>query len=254
MSVYNGQDYLSEAIDSILSQTFSDFEFIIINDASTDNTQQILDRYRDRRIRVFTNKNNIGLTKSLNKGIASARGEYLARMDADDLSHSDRLMSQYIFLQNHKDYGLVGTWGVKISSSGEKVGELRYPTSDGNLRKALIRFNPFIHSSIMIRKRVLEKTGLYDESWVFAQDYELYFRLIKYCRIANIPDILVAQRQTKFSITSSKNRQQTIYAIRARSKAIKEGLYPRTAYFYLLRPFLSFILPIYFRKIIKKFI
>ena len=113
MSVYNGEKYLREAINSILSQTFNDFEFLIINDGSTDGTADILKSYTDSRIKIINNEKNIGLTKSLNKGLKIAKGEYIARQDADDISMPERLKEEVAFLEIHKDYAVVGTF-VKI--------------------------------------------------------------------------------------------------------------------------------------------
>jgi len=245
MGVFNGEKHLREAIKSILNQTFKDFEFVIINDCSKDKTSEILRKYNqeDERIKIVNNHKNIGLTKSLNKALKITRGKYIARMDADDISYPERLEKQIDFLSNNLLYGLIGTWGHKIDKGGNVIGELKFLTKNENIRKALIKYNPFIHSSIMLRSEVFKKVGPYNKEWRFAQDYELFFRIIKYYKVANIPEILMAHRWGKSVVSYQKNKEQTLLAIRARKKVIKEGLYKKTAYIYLIRPYLAYILP-----------
>jgi len=127
MPVYNGERYLNEAVDSILGQTFTDFEFLIIDDASTDKTPEILRSYDDPRIRVVTNEENLGLSKSLNKGLALARGEFIARMDADDVSYPYRLQVQHEFMTQHPGAGVIGSWAEYIDRKGEIVHRYRAP-------------------------------------------------------------------------------------------------------------------------------
>lgn len=134
MSVYNGEKYLPETIDSILNQTFKDFEFIIINDGSTDKTAKILTSYDDPRIRIF-NQENMGLTKSLNRAISLAKGEYIARMDADDISYPERLKKQVDYLNKNPDIGLVGSKYIRIDKRGRKIDEINVPIGTDNILK-----------------------------------------------------------------------------------------------------------------------
>ena len=127
MSVYNGERYLHESIESILNQTFKDFGFLIINDGSTDNTPKILKSYKDQRIKIISNKNNLGLTKSLNKGIKLAKGEYIARQDVDDVSLSERLEKQVKFLNSYPSYAAVGTFTKIINEDSKVIFLLRNP-------------------------------------------------------------------------------------------------------------------------------
>ncbi|MDD4353774.1 MAG: glycosyltransferase family A protein, partial [Candidatus Nanoarchaeia archaeon] len=124
MSAYNTERYIAEAIESILNQTFKDFEFIIIDDGSTDDSLKIIKRYvkKDRRIKLIHNKKNIGLTKSLNKGLKIAKGQYIARMDADDISLPQRFQIQYDFLEKNKDIFLIGTTAFLIDDKGDRLG------------------------------------------------------------------------------------------------------------------------------------
>src|SRR4030067_740036 len=150
MPVYNGEKYLKEAIDSVLAQTLKDFEFLIINDCSTDKTQEILESYRDTRIRLFRQSNK-GLTRSLNKGIQLSRGEYVARMDADDIALPERLEKQVTFFEKRPEIGVVGSFHSEVSASLHKSIVKKFPSDDSTIRKMLIKENPFSHPTVMMR-------------------------------------------------------------------------------------------------------
>ena len=254
MSVYNGAKYLDQAIDSILNQTFSFFEFLIIDDLSTDSSLSMISAFaaKDSRIKIIKNNENIGLTKSLNKAIREAKGEYLARIDADDLSYPDRLTEQVAFLDNNKSFALVGSWAEIIDDQNAVLRTVEYPVESNSLKKVLIKYNPFFHSSIMIRKSVLDDVGLYNETYKFAQDYELYFRIAKKYNIANIPAVLIKYREIANSITGNKNRKQIGFVIKAKLKSIRDGQYSKLYYFYMIRSYLAWLLPVQLKKIIKK--
>ena len=254
MGVWNGAQHLKESINSILTQTFSDVEFVVVNDASTDDTAHILAAYaaQDPRITVVTNAQNLGLTRSLNVGIRASRGTYIARMDAGDTSEPTRFAEQVQFLDEHPDHGLVGAWTHVIDEDSHIIGEMKYPTDNVSLKKDLIKYNPFVHSSVMMRRDIVEKAGLYNESWKYAQDYELFFRMSKYAKIANIGAYLASYRMSPVSITSRKNKQQVIFAIRACIKAIREGQYGIASYRFVLKPLLGYLMPYSFKMAIKK--
>ena len=251
MSVYNGEKYLKESVESILNQTFSDFEFTIINDGSTDKTPEILRSFNDERIKVI-NQENMGLTRSLNKAINLVIGEYIARMDADDVSLPERLERQVEFLDENLDVGMVGTACKEIDRDGQEIGIFSPPTTNNELKKVLIRYNPFVHASVMIRRTVIDKVGIYDESFSSAQDYEFWFRIAKFYKIANLTQLLLVRRYTTRNISIEKENEQIKNAINIRRKAIKEGQYPLRCYIYLLRPFLVIITPKSIRWLIRK--
>jgi glycosyltransferase involved in cell wall biosynthesis len=218
MSVYNGEKYLREAIDSILNQTFEDFEFLIINDCSTDRTMEILQSYHDHRIKIINNEKNIGLTKSLNKGLKIARGEYIARQDADDVSAPDRLKKEIDFLGAHRDYAVVGTF-VKVLNDDSKV--IRLPKGlieDFQIRDFFKRSNCLTHGSTMLRKKCLLEVGFYDESIARAQDYDLWLRLSEKYRLANIPEYLYMWRMHTESIEARFRDEQKISVVLAMVK------------------------------------
>lgn len=195
MPEYNSEKYLDAAIQSILKQTFKEFEFIIIDDGSTDKSITVIQKYlNDKRIRFIKNKKNIGLVKSLNKGIRLSKGEYIARMDGDDISEPQRLEKQVKFLDMHPEIGLLGTQGIVINEKGEKIKDFSRQTSDLNLRIKIMEGNPFIHGSVMMRKSDLLRTDMYDPKYVRAEDYGLWLDFIKICKVANLPDILYQWR------------------------------------------------------------
>ena len=163
MSVYNGERYLHEAIESILNQTFTDFEFLIINDGSTDSTRDIITSYTDSRIRLIDNEQNIGLTKSLNKGIDLARGKYIARMDADDISMPERLEVQYNFLEKNIEYSLVSSGAYLIDENNNQIGELYRPYNYEMILGYIFFFNPIIHPSVLFEKKEIIECGKYNE-------------------------------------------------------------------------------------------
>lgn len=215
MSVYNGEQYLCEAIDSILNQTFKDFEFIIINDSSTDKTGEILENYNDPRIKIINNDKNIGLTKSLNKGIVIAKGEYIARQDADDISMPERLQKEVEFLAKNKNVGLVGTDSSIINEKGKVVHAVKCITDYIELKIKLLEGNQLTHSSVMFRKECIYSVGNYREEFKFAQDYDFYLRIAELCDIANISESLVKWRISTKSISVTKKALQDKYALLA---------------------------------------
>lgn len=205
MSVYNGTRYLREAIESILRQTWTDYEFLIINDASTDDSREIILSFHDSRIRLVDNSTNIGLTKSLNRGLKLAKGEIIARQDADDISYLKRLERQVQFLDNHPEVVLLGTSGRVIDEAGTpKNIILRPPVGLLAIRWYLMFENPFLHTSVMFRRNViLEKLGGYNESLVRYQDYELWSRAAQNFVVENLHDVLIDCRSHYSSATSS---------------------------------------------------
>ena len=216
MSVYNGEKYLEGCIESILKQTFQDFEFIIINDCSTDMTADILHGFEeDRRFIIIHNSENIGLTKSLNKALSLARSSYIARMDVDDLSLPDRLDTQYRFMKKNTEVGVVGSSYYEINEEGAVIGEVILPEKDGDIRAKILRLNPFNHSAVMVRKSALNDSGAYNEKFVYSQDYELWFRILRKHKGYNIQEKLIMKRNPAGSVTVSKKRKQIGFTIRA---------------------------------------
>jgi glycosyltransferase involved in cell wall biosynthesis len=202
MSVFNGERYLREAIDSILTQTFTDFEYLIINDGSSDTSRSIILSYNDSRIRLIDNDQNIGLTKSLNRGLAVAGGEFIARQDADDISLPERLAKQVAFMDANPHVALTGTWYQEVDANGTLLQRVRLPTDEMDLRWALLFYCPFVHSAVMLRREPLLETGEYCESYEYAQDHELWLRIGRRNALANLKAYLVKYRKNPDSMTA----------------------------------------------------
>lgn len=203
MAVKNGGNYLNDSVNSILNQTFKNFEFIIIDDGSIDNTLEILKEYSDPRIRIFSQE-NIGLAKSLNRGLALAKGKYIARQDHDDISLPTRLDQQVKFLDVHPKVALVGT-GAEIHNESGSTGRFHdHPTNSAELKFNLIFNNPFVHTSWMFRKDEIMGIGGYteDKNRQPPEDYELVSRVAQIYEIANLPDRLVLYREVSQSMSS----------------------------------------------------
>lgn len=205
MSVFNGENYIKEAIDSILSQTYKNFEFLIINDGSVDNTAGILKGYADSRIKIHSNKIKLGLTKSLNLGLKMATGEYIARQDADDISLPTRLQKGIKLLDEKKEIGLLGMGWYIIDGKGKEIG-LSIPSRG----KLSVHF--MCHGTIFIRRKCLEKIGLYRDIFEYAQDYDLWLRIGEEFEIENLREPLYKLRVHEASISTREKLKQDLYA------------------------------------------
>ena len=194
-SVHNDLRYLPQAVDSILRQSFEDFEFLILDDASTDGARDYLAALTDPRVRLVRNECNLGLTRSLNRGLDLARGTYIARMDADDVAMPERLARQVQFLEAHPDVGIVGSSRVLIDEAGETIAHAPAAETDARIRWKCLLGNPFAHPAVMIRRDVLERHALrYDERYRTAQDYELWTRLLAVTKGHNLREPLIQYR------------------------------------------------------------
>ncbi|MFV0417762.1 MAG: glycosyltransferase family 2 protein [Dysgonomonas sp.] len=207
MPVFNAGQYLAQAIDSILSQTFKDWELILINDGSTDNSEAIIGRYDDERIYYIKNEANLGLIKTLNKGIDYCHGEYIARMDADDISHPDRFRLQVSFLDKHPVHVMCGTDATVIDNEGNQTGKIRNLADNDYLQVNLLFSPPLIHPSVMIRGEMLQHNR-YDESYKHVEDYELWTRIAKLGKIANISKELLKYRWHNSNVSVLNNEVQ----------------------------------------------
>ncbi|MDD3012238.1 MAG: glycosyltransferase family 2 protein [Candidatus Gastranaerophilales bacterium] len=209
MPVYNSEKYLKESIESILNQTFKDFEFLILNDGSTDQSVNIIESYSDSRIRLIHNEQNLGLISTLNRGIDLSQGKYIARMDSDDISFPERLEKQFKLMEEKKDIGICGT----LFQVFGKHNYIPNHPENTELIKAYLIFGCYIgHPTIMIRKSILEQHDLkYDDNFKHAEDYELWTRVIKYSKFTNIQEILLHYRShdsqicQKFTQIQSQN-------------------------------------------------
>lgn len=209
MSVYTGAKYLREAIDSILNQTFKNFEFLIIDDGSTDNSADIIRSYTDPRIRLIHNEENIGLSCSLNKGLKLAEGQYIARMDADDISLPNRLERQTEFLQSHPEHVAVGCWILWVDSDGDPVRQEYQVPSHEQIERIFLRGRGGLpHAAAMFRTEFALSIGGYRPEYEYAEDIDFFLRLIEHGRFSNLQEVLYKVRGHLNSICVSKHNLQ----------------------------------------------
>lgn len=212
MAVHNGQRYVREALESIYRQTYQDFEVIIVDDGSTDGTGEILMDMKDSRTFIHRNAENLGLTKSLNIGLQHCRGDYVARMDADDISHRERLAKQVRLLDENSDCLVVGCWCRWLDAQGQVAGTWEPKTQTDEIAARLLVGNCIAHGSAVIRRAALVEAGGYDERYRCAQDYELWLRLSESGEVRNIAAHLYDLRDWKEAISTSKKSLQRRYA------------------------------------------
>ena len=259
MSVYNNERYVSQAIESILNQTFKKFEFIIVNDESTDGSEKIIKHYsrKDKRIKYIQNKKNIGLTRSLNLLLGLCKGKYVVRMDSDDWAFPNRIEKQVDFLERNNNVVVCGG-NIEVSGSNlEPLNYREYPVKDSEIRKLMFRFNPYAHPSVTYRLDSVRKAGLYDENLQLTQDYDLYFRLGRIGKLANVPDLVLKLRIHKDSLSMSKSRKQEMIALYTRLKAWVEYRYPvrfSDVFYTIIQFFSMFFVPSTFKFWLFNFI
>lgn len=202
LPVYNGQKYLRPAIESILNQTYTDFELIVLNDGSTDNSLEIIKSYIDPRI-IIVDQKNIGSPATLNVGLKLAKGEYIARQDHDDVARKNRFIIQSKFLDDNPDVAVVGSWASIIGFDETVIGMHKHPFKEEEIRFFLNFNNPFVHSSLMFRREIFATVGGYstDPARQPPDDFELLARISKVSKLRNIPEILQEYREVRDSIS-----------------------------------------------------
>jgi hypothetical protein len=204
LPVFNGGPYLRPAIESVLAQTLSDFELLVVDDGSTDGSLEVARSLRDPRLRVVENGRNLGLTASLNRGLHEARAPLVARQDADDLSAPDRLARQADLMARRPELALLGTQADVIDARGRRGGSLARSCEHDSIRWELLFDNAFVHSSVMFRRKVvLEEAGGYDEGLRYCQDFALWSRLVRSHAAANLDRPLVRCRAHGRSMTTT---------------------------------------------------
>lgn len=256
ISLYNAEKTLDETFKSLKRQTFQDFRIIAINDHSTDQTLSLLKKWQEKmgkdRFIIIDNEDNIGLTKSLNKGLYQITEPYTARIDADDTWNTTKLEKQIAYLEKYPKCDIVGTWYKNISSKGEK--KVTLPITDADIKKSLFKRNPFAHSCVVFRTELVKEAGYYDASIRYGQDYELWMRLLPKTNFANIPEFLCS-RNTENTLTSSgKNqRAQMLQCIQTQLKYLKLYERPIAEYRFVIEPFLVAIAPEWLRTLKRNF-
>lgn len=232
MSAYNSEGTIDDSVLSIVNQRYKEWELLLVNDCSSDSTLDIMEQYaiNEPRIKIINNEKNIGLTASLNKAINVSNGEFIARLDSDDIADPDRLTKQISFLISNPDVGLVGSGARLIDEKRKKIGSMNVISNDYLISKFINYLNPFIHSSLMIRKDVLNDIGGYREKFLYSQDYDLVLRINDVSRVVNLPENLISWRVSEGSITMQKNIRQRVFADMAKKFASERQLNGRDSY------------------------
>lgn len=233
MPVQDGARWLAEAVTSIQQQSLAEFELLIVDDGSADESARIATAFAkaDPRIRVVPQA-RLGLVTALNRGLTEARGALIARLDADDRAHPQRLARQREYLAAHTEIGLLGTWADKIDAGGRVIGALKPAASPHELMQLLPRTNPFVHSSVMMRKQVLENAGYYRPAFQGAEDYDLWLRLSELTTVANLPERLLQYRVHSESVSQTARLRQ-LFSTRLAQRAAhsrQSGAYDPTSH------------------------
>jgi glycosyltransferase involved in cell wall biosynthesis len=224
MAVYNDARYVQQAIDSVLTQTMADFEFLIIDDGSTDGTPGILSSCQDPRLRVIENNRNLGLAESLNRGISEARADYIARQDSDDISYPERFHRQASYLDQQPEVGVVGAATQWIDSGNSPLGVWPLGAGNSELQQELLWTCPLIHGSTMYRRRCVHEVGGYEAGMRTGQDYDLWLRISEVWDVACLPDILYAYRQHSEMASVTHSEEQKRHAQLGRARAIQRRI------------------------------
>lgn len=223
---YNAELYIAEAIDSILEQTYTNFEVIVIDDASTDKTVAIIKRYekKDKRLRIYKNKKNMGIGANRSRGIELAKGEYICWQDADDVALPSRLQLQVNYLDTHSDVGVVGGF-IKFFDENTDGPVRRYAETDGLLRRNIFRYNPVAQPASMFRKECFDKVGFYDETYKVSEDLDMLFRVGVHYKFANVQQVVLRYRQSITSLTRANLRSMELATLRLRRKYASHPAY-----------------------------
>lgn len=250
MAVRDGERLLEKAVRSVLSQTVMNLELIVIDDGSEDRTPDVLDRFRDARMRIVTQPGR-GRVVALNKGVSLARAELIALMHADDVSMPDRLERQIEFMEANPSVGLLGTSTTVIDEEGEELRTWTPPESDRQIRRSLIRANQFVHPTVMFRKQVFEAARGYSDV-PFEQDYDLWLRMASHCELANLREPLLQRRVKAGQFGTAHETSQIRWAMRARLAAVRRGDYSPLAIRHLINPAVASVTPASIRQFARK--
>ncbi len=247
MPNYNCEQYLDESISSILHQTFSNFEFIIIDDGSTDKSWEIIRKYakQDKRIIAIHNKKNLWVHKTRNKLLHTAKGTYIAMMDSDDISNPTRLEKQIKFFAEYPSYGLCWTNFTLIDKTGKQVGEKQFPETDESIKASFFWRNPFGQNTIMMKSEIIDVIWHYDETLEVAEDLDMWIRISTQYKMYNIQEHLVQYRihGQNSILTRQKDHIKNTLAIRKRALQLGYTMTFKWKVFYLGTRCMQFLPP-----------
>ena len=249
MTVYNGEEYLEKSVCSILSQTFTDFEYLIVDDGSTDNSLKILQGIVDPRVCIIKQKNQ-GQTSALITAIEQAQGELIARIDQDDYSLANRLMRQVEFMDANPKVVLCGSRWQELHNENLVSQKTHFVHSNTDLRKIISCFNPFAHSAAMFRREAYLKIGGYNKNFSIAMDYDLFVRLMRIGEAHNIEEVLTVIRMHDISNTMKQSRLTTLESLKVRCFAFPAfGGNPLVSGFFVLKSMIALVLPRWLKAI-----
>ncbi len=218
MSVYNDSEYIKASIQSVLNQTFKDFEFLIIDDGSNDNPEEIINEFKDSRI-VLIKIKHLGLGGALNYGLKISTGDWISRIDADDLNTTTRLKSQLDFLNSNNHIDVLSSWSVYFNDKNKILFSLSTPVTDKEIKAFLNLHNPVNHSSVFFNKNKILSSGGYNESYSSYEDFELWFRMREQLTFGTIPEFLVFTRVRSNSLTQTGSRKQIYELLNTNAEA-----------------------------------
>lgn len=219
MPAYNAEKYITEAIESILNQTYKDFEFIIIDDGSSDNTPNIIEKYAntDERIVYLANEENKGVSYTRNRGLAAAKGKYIAVMDADDIAHKERFQKQVEYMEQNEDIGVLGAAYFSFAENKDDGKDIIMPAEDKEIKLYALHSSPIANPTAMIRKSVIDENNFrYDEEYDGAEDYEFWQRMTKITKFHNLSEVLMRCRQAE------KDEKAYSANLKVMNRALKE--------------------------------
>ena len=255
LPVYNGEQYLKMAVDSVLSQTYTNFELIIINDGSTDTSAEIIESYSDERIKLITQLKNIGYVYRLNEGIRISKGNFIARIDSDDLWNPNKLSTQIKAFNNNDNLFFVATDFNKIDKNGE-IFSTEKSSNINNLRNSILKRCFICHSAVMFKKEIIHTVGTYNEKIKYAEDYDYWIRILAKYKGFILPEVLTDYRITNESVSFKKRRTQIYFVIVSKLKGFKLINFKPIYLWYLLGDIYRIIVPNWAvslkRKIISK--
>ncbi len=253
ISVCNGATTLKKCLQSVGMQTLRPISIVFVDDQSTDASLEIVEEakrmFPHLPFTIIKNQRNMGLTKSLNKGLALINAPYTARIDADDWWHPQKLARQLAFLISHPEYGVVGCNYINHRAYGERI--IHLPETDNVIRGNMIRKNPLAHSCVVFKTKIIQDIGGYDESILYAQDYDLWLRCLPHTKFYNLQEIL-CHRTVGQSISTAKQKQQMWQVLKTQRKYIQTYHFPWFYYTYGFEPLLNVVVPVFIKNIIRR--
>lgn len=255
LCVFNGAKTLDRCLHSLQKQTTQDFCIVCINDASTDESADLLKRWQEKfgteRFFLYENKLNLGLTRSLNFGLHHIKTTFTARIDADDWWHPEKLEKQLAYLKINPRCGVVGTWYENHGRHGIK--QIMLPISHREIQNSLLKRNTFAHSAVVFQTNLIRTHGGYNNQWKYGQDYELWLRLLPHTKFANIPEYL-CYRSADDTLTARKQREQMFSCVKTQLLYLKQYHRPLWEYRFILNPLLVALAPEWLRQLKRRFL